>query len=67
MGCSHSSPRCRHSGVDIAILRGQGKGASQTTEGGLRGREEVVVTRVTHLEAGWSVRESVDTRSHKGV
>ena len=25
-----------------------------------------MVSRVRHLEAGWSVRESVDTRSHKG-
>ena len=52
-------------GVDIAILRRQKKGgASKTTEGGLRGREEGVVSRVRHLEAGWSVRESVDIRSH---
>ena len=25
-----------------------------------------MVTRVKHLEASWGVRESVDTRSHKG-
>ena len=25
-----------------------------------------MVSRVRHLEAGWSVRESVHTRSHKG-
>ena len=25
-----------------------------------------VVSRVKHLETSWSVRESVDTRSHKG-
>ena len=46
--------------VDIAILRRQEKGW------GLQGEGGGGVGRVRRLEAGRSVREFVDTRSHKG-
>ena len=58
--CRHNDPRCRHSGPEEA------EGKTKKWEGGLRGREEGVVSRVRRLEAGLSVLESVDTRSHKG-
>ena len=47
--------------VDIAIPRRQEKGWGLQGEGGSGG-----VSRVGHREAGWIVREFVDTGSHKG-
>ena len=41
-------------------------GDDANKRGGLRGRGEGMVSRVKHLEAGWSAREFVGTRSRKG-
>ena len=67
LGCDHNIIAGRYVdiailGVVIARLRRQEKGKG----GGYRGREEGGVSRVRCLEADWSTREFVDTRSHKG-
>ena len=49
-------------GVDKAVLRRQKRNKKKWGGGGYGGREEGVVSGVRHLEAGWSVLESVDTR-----
>ena len=41
-------------------------GDDANKRGGLRGRGKGVVSRVKHLEAGWSVRGFVGTRIRKG-
>ena len=50
-------------GVNIAILRRQKRRGGGG--GGYRGREEGKVSHVRCPEAGWSVRELMDNRSHK--
>ena len=59
--CRHSDPRfrCRHSDPESS------EEETQEKWGGLRGVGRGVVSCVIHLEASWSVRESVNTRTHK--